>query len=139
MFDVVRFHEEWNDSFSYHFVDPGQLSPVERSVYSLTEPTARLAGVDLAGEEISVAVSETTRFSDRGAQVAGVWEPLERRIVVRRDQLDDPIAFCGTLLHELTHAAFGVPDLTFEFEEALTTQLGTVALSALRPGLGTQM
>jgi hypothetical protein len=134
MFDINQFHDEWNDSFSYHFVDLHQLSPVERTVYGLTEPTARLAGIDLAGEEISVAVSETTRFSDRGAQVAGVWEPLERRIVVRRDQLDDPIAYCGTLLHELTHAAFGVPDLTFEFEEALTTQLGTVALSALRPG-----
>jgi hypothetical protein len=42
-----------------------------------------------------VAVSETSRLSDRG------------------------------------HAVSGTPDLTFEFEDALTTQFGTVALSTL--------
>jgi hypothetical protein len=133
MFDISRFHEEWNDSFTYNFVDPDQLSMAERDVYDLTDPTAELAGVDLLSEKILVAVSETTRLSDGGAQVAGVWEPLERRIVVRRDQLGDAVTYCGTLLHELTHAVSGTPDLTFEFEDALTTQLGTVALSALGP------
>jgi hypothetical protein len=131
MFDLGRFHDHWNDSFSYRFVDPNDLEPAERAVYDLTVPAAALAGVDLENRRITVAVSETTRLSERGAEVVGVWEPAERRIVVRRDQLADARGFCGTLLHELTHALFGFPDLTFEFEEALSTQMGTVAHAGL--------
>jgi hypothetical protein len=70
-------------------------------------------------------------LSERGAEVVGVWEPRERRIVVRRDQLGDPAGYCGTLLHELTHAMSGLQDLTFEFEEALTAQMGAVAHGGL--------
>jgi hypothetical protein len=132
MFDINRYHEEWNDSFAYDFVDPGRLSPAELVVYELTGPAAQLAGADLGETDIAVAISETTRLSDRGAQVAGVWEPSERRIVVRRDQLADAASYCGTFLHELAHALFGAPDLTFEFEDALTLQMGIIASSALR-------
>ena len=83
-----------------------------------------------------VAISETTRLSGRGAEVVGVWEPAERRVVVRRDQLADAARYCGTLLHELTHARFGFSDLTFEFEEALSTQMGTVAHAGLSRAAG---
>jgi hypothetical protein len=131
MFDINRYHDEWNDSFTYEFVDPGHLEPAERAVFDLTGPAAEAAGVDLLGEKISVAVSETTRLSDQGAQVTGVWEPAERRIVVRRDQLTDAVTYCVTFLHELTHAVSGASDLTFEFEDALSTQLGAVAVAAL--------
>jgi len=70
MFDIGRFHQEWNDSHTYTFVDPDALSAA----------AAR---------------------------------------------------YCGTFLQELTHAVSGLPDLTFEIEDALTTQMGTVARSAL--------
>lgn len=60
-----------------------------------------------------------------------MWEPAESRIVVRRDQLADAVHYCGTFLHELTHAVSGMPDLSFEFEEALTSVLGTVVGTAL--------
>jgi hypothetical protein len=131
MFDIHRYHEEWNDSFIYDFVDPDRLSLAERAVFELTRPAAELAGANLQEAAISVAISETTRLSERGAQVAGVWEPAEHRIVVRRDQLSDPTSYCGTFLHELTHALFGAGDLTFEFEDALTLQMGVIANTAL--------
>jgi hypothetical protein len=51
--------------------------------------------------------------------------------IVRRDQLGDSATYGGTLLHELTHAVSGSRDLTFEFEEALTAHMGTVARSGL--------
>jgi hypothetical protein len=59
---------------------------------------------------------------------------------MRRDQLADAARYCGTLLHELTHALSGFPDLTFEFEEALSAQMGVVASAGLgeRPGPRTQ-
>jgi hypothetical protein len=133
MFDVRRFQREWNESFSYSFVARDELSDAEVAIFDLTDRAAALAAVDLQQRGITVAISETTRLSDRGAEVVGVWEPGERRIVVRRDQLVDPTSFLGTFLHELTHAMWGFPDLTFEFEESLTTQLGTVAGRGLLP------
>jgi hypothetical protein len=133
MFDVRRFQREWNESFSYSFVAREELSAAEAAIFDLTDRAAALAGVDLQQRGITVAISETTRLSDRGAEVVGVWEPGERRIVVRRDRLADPTSFLGTFLHELTHAMWGFPDLTFEFEESLTTQLGSVAGRGLLP------
>jgi len=131
MFTIGRYRREWNESFAYTFVDPADLTPEESSVFRLTGPAAALARIDLDERGITVAVSETTRLSDRGAEVVGVWEPAERRIVVRRDQLRDPATYLGTLLHELTHALWGFGDLTFEFEESLTRQLGTVAATGV--------
>jgi hypothetical protein len=63
-----------------------------------------------------------------------VWEPTERRIVIRRDQLTSAKRYCGTFLHELTHALTDLPDLCFAFEEALTIQMGTVAATSLGSG-----
>jgi len=71
------------------------------------------------------------RLSDEGHLVVGVFEPQEKRIVIRRDQLRDPVHYCGTLLHELTHAGSGYTDGTLEFEEALTHQLGTIMVSLI--------
>lgn len=53
------------------------------------------------------------------------------RVACRRDQLGDPATFCGTLLHELAHAASGHPDGSLAFEEALTHRLGTTSSVAL--------
>jgi hypothetical protein len=134
MFDLFRFNQEWNDSFAYTFIETDQLSPAEQAVYALTGPAATLAGVDLPRASLTVAVSETMRLSDRGTEILGVWEPAERRIVVRRDQLADPVRWCATLLHELTHAISGTVDLSFAFEDALTVALGTVAHTAIAAG-----
>jgi hypothetical protein len=59
-------------------------------------------------------------------EAVGVWEPRERRIVIRRDQLASIESFAGTVLHEVAHAVSGAPDISLEFEQALTDSLGTV-------------
>jgi hypothetical protein len=126
MFDVGAYVSEWNDSFVYKFVPVADLTPAEQKVFALAEGASRLAQVDLARMDVSVAISETTRLS-AGSEVVGVWDSADRRIVVRRDQLVSPEHFLGTFLHELTHATSNFTDLTLEFEQALTQRLGTVA------------
>jgi hypothetical protein len=42
------------------------------------------------------------------------------------------VHYCGTLLHELAHAASGATDGTMGFEHALTQSLGTIAVNVLR-------
>jgi hypothetical protein len=136
MFDLMAFQREWNDSFTYEFVDIDDLSAAEQAVYALTGPAASLAGANLKKRKLEVLISETTRLSLGTSEVLGVWEPEENRIVVRRDQLVSADRYCATLLHELTHALKGGSDLTLEFEEDLTEVMGTVASNGLKPVAG---
>jgi hypothetical protein len=47
--------------------------------------------------------------------------------VVKRDQLRSVETYAGTLLHETGHALSGAEDVSSEFEDALTGELGTIA------------
>ncbi len=72
------------------------------------------------------------RVDYHGDEVLGVWEPRERYIVIRRDQLRDIASYAGTLLHEATHALTEADDGSFEFEQGLTHNLGKVAALAIK-------
>ena len=56
----------------------------------------------------------------------GVWEPAEGWIIVKRSQLQSLADFAGTVLHELSHALGGAPDMSLEFEQQLTRELGGI-------------
>lgn len=133
MVDLSQYRKEWNDSFSYRFVAPENLTAQELKVLAAAAAIIALGGSRLGGRGKvgEVAVSETMRLSDEGAQVLGVWEESARRIIVRRDQLATRTQFAGTILHELAHAQSGEPDNSLEFEDALTVVLGRVAHAAL--------
>jgi hypothetical protein len=129
--DLDRYRAQWNESFTFSFVDPDSLTPDERAVFDRTD-----AILDLAGGRPShvreIAISTTMRLGASGfAEAAGIWEPQEGRIVVKRDQLATIEAYAGTLLHEVAHATSGTPDISAGFEEALTASLGEVATRSL--------
>lgn len=133
MVDLTQYRKEWNDGFSYEFVAPEDLTAGERDVFACAAAIIALGGSRLGsrGKVGEIAISETMRISDEGAQVLGVWEEHMRRIIVRRDQLATRAQFAGTVLHELAHAQSGEPDNSLEFEDALTVLLGRVAQAAL--------
>lgn len=65
-------------------------------------------------------------MEDRYQEAVGVWEEADGLIIVKRTQLRSHDAFAGTVLHELSHALSGAPDVSFAFEEQLTQELGRV-------------
>ena len=133
MVDLDRYRDEWNDSFSYTFVEPEALSAAERRVLALAEPAAAAVGVrklTSAGVK-TVRVSETMRLAESGHQVLGVWESGDGAIIVRRDQLRSAAKFCGVFLHELGHARSGEMDGSLEFEDEVTRLLGLAAAGAV--------
>ena len=72
-------------------------------------------------------ISETMRLMEgRYTEAVGVWEPGEGRVIVKRTQLQSLAIFAGTILHELSHALSGAPDVSIEFEQQLTEELGGV-------------
>lgn len=88
--------------------------------------------LEIVGKRVNrvkdIKISETmkiNRFNDD--EVLGVWDPEEKIIVIRRDQLAKLESFAGTLLHELVHATTDTDDISLEFENALTDLLGKVA------------
>jgi hypothetical protein len=132
MLDLGTFQKEWNQSFSFVFVHPDALTDAERVVYEYNGAVCRLAGIVPARSGVKeILISETMRLNEEGTEVLGIFDRSEGRVVVRRDQLSDLAAFCGTLLHELEHAASGHGDRTLEFEEALTRCLGRITSQSL--------
>ncbi|MGD0560229.1 MAG: hypothetical protein ABSA93_35335 [Streptosporangiaceae bacterium] len=128
--DLGRYRDEWNDSFSFTFVDPTVMTRAERNVYARTADIAALARVDL--RKAAVLISETMRLSDLGDPVLGLWEATEQRIVIRRDQLGGVASYAGTLLHEIGHMVSGKTDGTLDFESELSRLLGVTAAAALK-------
>jgi Protein of unknown function (DUF2510) len=131
MVNLDQYRNDWNESFSFSFVDLVAMTEQERTVYARTREIGALASIDLTRQGISVLVSETMRLSDHGDPVLGIWEASDRRIVIRRDQLAGLASYAGTLLHEIGHAASGTTDGTLDFETELTRLLGATAARAL--------
>jgi hypothetical protein len=129
--DLARYRDEWNQSFSFTFVDEAEMTPAERTAFRRTEEIAALAGVNLTRRKIAVLVSETMRLNETGNPVLGVWEAAERRIVIRRDQLGELASYSGTLLHEIGHMVSGTQDGSLDFEHELSRLLGLAAAAAL--------
>ena len=74
-----------------------------------------------------ILVSETMRLMEgRYQEAVGVWEPAEGWIIIKRSQLQSLADFAGTVLHELSHALSGAPDMSLEFEQQLTRELGGI-------------
>lgn len=127
--DVGTYLEEYNESFEYEWVSEEEMTEEERRIWNLRDNILDLLEEPPVEE---VRVSETIRMTERGEMANGVWNREERRIVIRRQQLDSVRDFAGTLLHEVAHPrSGGAPDLSKPFEDALTGLLGEVAESAI--------
>jgi hypothetical protein len=125
--DLTQYREEWEGSFQFTFVDVADLTLAERAIFDRTKDILALRGGKPRNVR-TIVISETMRLVTAGFQEAvGVWEPLEGRIVVKRSQLGSLKAYAGTLLHEVAHAISGARDVSSEFEDALTSELGSVA------------
>ena len=121
--------EEYNASFQYEFVEATALTPNERATFELTAPLLALVGI--TGRKMPrVRISETIR-ADR-FDSAGVWDPKEGAVIIRRTQLASPRLYAATLLHEAAHATTLTVDATREFENVLSRYLGDTGVTALQ-------
>lgn len=129
--DLSEYREEWNRSFQYDFVDPSDLTDNEQTVFALATPMLELVRNE-AKRVREVVVSQTMRIDAHDDNEAvGVWDEETRKVIIKRDQLQRPEQFLGTLLHELAHAFSGAPDVDEAFEQALTRLLGRTGKAAV--------
>ena len=129
--DLTQYSHEWDQSFQFVFVPLDKLTPEETRVWLMTDQILRLAGGHPKGVR-QILISETMRLQSQGyAEAAGIWDPIEQQIVIKRNQLLDLAKYAGVLLHEVTHARSGATDVSLEFEIALTEELGNMAARQL--------
>ena len=130
--DLSVYQAEWNSSFEFKFVPRDRLTPAEQKVFDRWQQIVQLVG-GLPAVVREVRVSETMRPDfGTGGECQGLWEPDKKRIIVKRSELATLTSFAGTLLHELTHANSGYPDVSREFESALTEVIGELSGVCLR-------
>ena len=132
--DLTAFAQTYNDSFVFDFVEPEQLTEAERQVFCAQTSILEVFGGQ-PGPVKSIRVSNTMRPDLLfGHSAAGCWDPATESIVIWRPQLRSVAQFAGILLHELVHAKTGYPDVSRQFETALTEQLGRVYEALDRAG-----
>lgn len=119
---------EWAETFAFSFVDPKSLTSAEQKVFDEWRNIVRVGGGLPPGVE-ELCISETMRPDHTTREPLGLWESATGRIIIKRSELASIERFGGTLLHELTHARTGFPDVSREFESALTQVIGTVVAS----------
>jgi hypothetical protein len=127
MRDLSRYREEWQDSFQFSFIDPRDFTSDERRVWeALPAIFATRGGRPSRVRE--VRVSETMRLMEgRYQEAVGLWNEAAGEIIVKRTQLQTLATFAGTVLHESAHALSHAPDVSLEFEEKLTEEIGRIA------------
>ncbi len=129
--DLSRYRDEWQDSFHFTVIDPADFTDAELAVWDAL-PRIFAARGGRPKRVKDVCVSETMRLMEgRYQEAVGLWEEAEGRIIVKRTQLQSLAAFAGTVLHELSHALSNAPDVSLEFEEQLTQELGGVVARRL--------
>jgi hypothetical protein len=130
--DLGQYRNEWQDSFRFTFIDPDNLTEAERALWDALPAVFATRG-GRPRQIKDVRISATMRLIEGGYQEAvGLWQPAEGRIIIKRDRLESLPKFAGTVLHELSHALSGAPDVSLEFEEQLTEELGHIVARILR-------
>ncbi|NRD81037.1 ATP-binding protein [Bacillus sp. BRMEA1] len=124
--DLDTFSFQWNESFEYQFVPVSELTKKEREVFFIHETLLTL--FPKSKETVKeILVSETMKPGGMNTDVEGLWDEFNKRIIIKRDQLERYNAFCGVFIHELIHAVTGTNDGTVEFENELTDMIGVLA------------
>jgi len=124
--DMNQFRREWNESFEFKFIDEKDMIPKEREIFRLTDAILSFVG-GKPGKVREIRISETMRMESHSfAEAAGLWEETTGRIIVKRDQLRSLRGYAGTLLHEIAHVKSGASDINRDFEQQLTSLIGTI-------------
>ena len=128
--------DDFNQGFSFDFVDNDSLSDAERAVFSKAQSILDL--VDWGKLSPEVRISETMRPESEASEgrlvlhnALGCFSPL-LGIVVKRSELASLERFAAVLLHEAAHASSGATDATRDFENELTDYLGKTACQAMK-------
>jgi hypothetical protein len=122
--DIYQFVKNYENSFEFNFINPKQLNEKETVVYQFTPKILELFGkAPKKVKEIKLSSTMRKDFFDE-SETLGCWDQKTNSIILSRKTLSSLSKYSGTLIHELIHANTGYDDITREFENSLTEQIG---------------
>ncbi|PJN61994.1 ATP-binding protein [Paenibacillus sp. FSL H7-0940] len=130
--DLEGYREEFNTSFHFTYIPVSSLSKEEQKVFAVKDLILNWLPSSQTKNIKEIRISETMRVDYSGFEALGLWEPIEKKITIKRSQLRNVIDFSGTLLHEIAHAYTGADDESLEFENGLTQMLGQLTSYAIK-------
>lgn len=115
--------EDYNDSFSYIFVDVDELTLTELINWEKVPSLLERLGLSSWWDKcvISEQLKEDTDNS------VGVWDRELQKIIILRSQLQNEVDLFGTVVHEIIHALTGAKDVSRYFESELTQMIGKLS------------
>lgn len=130
--NLKKFEDELEKDFKFQFVDYQKLTDSEKEIYDEKNKILSLIGGQPANVK-EILISETmTKIWSTKAEVVGLWQSEEQKIIIKRNQLKTLELFSGTLIHEVTHAKSGLGDVTRAFEGKLTELIGSIVTKYIK-------
>lgn len=122
-----QYMKEEQERFVPVPIDINTLTIQEKEVYNKTDSILNLiGGIPRIVKEIIIVerLYESELF--RGTAL-GLWNPADKKILIKRSQLKSIKDYSGTLLHECAHAISGAGDVSRDFESELTDIIGMIS------------
>lgn len=120
--------EDVKNSYQYKWVDEDDLNDEEKKIWNFKDG---ILNIILFNKNIPIKISESIRPSKYSFSPVGLWDEVNNRIIIKKNQLKSLKDFAGTLFHECVHARTGYSDVNRDFEIALTSLIGILAEKAL--------
>ena len=99
-------------------------------MFDLTQSTLEFLSSRITLNQIFI--SEKLKPDGTESDTLGVYDREGKRIIILRKQLQSKEDYLGTLIHELTHADSGWPDICRPFESQLTKLIGLFASKVIK-------
>lgn len=116
---------QYNDGFTYTFIDPSELSKRRRIIFQLKGLVCNYLDADFY--ENRIMISKHLHLNESNRNTTGFYDVAKDIIVIKENQLESKEEFLGTLIHELVHAKTGFDDVTRDFETQLTMVIGRLS------------
>lgn len=120
-----QYIKEEQSRFIPQIIEADSLSVAEHKVYDMTEQILELIGGKPSNVK-KIEIVEKIYESEISCTTVGLWIREEKRILIKREQLNTLNNYAGTLLHECAHAISDASDVSRDFEEELTNIIGCV-------------
>ena len=83
--DLSQYEVEYSKSFKFEFVSIKELTDSERDVFGRKDEILELVG-GKPKQVNEIKISETMRLDSSGSNAVGLWEPSEKRIIIKRKE-----------------------------------------------------
>lgn len=117
-------YKEYNNTFTYKFVDYNSLTQSEQQVFNLKDQIINFLKRHHYKFGAQIKISETIRVDICGGETQGICEYDQNTIIIKRSVLKSESIFLGILIHEFAHYQHQNPDNSRAFENDLTEMLG---------------